>query len=280
MRACKFLLLSALPVFIIGCASPVPVAQNFPRSYQKVARTAHHWDVVARDVAMQTGKMVSASRQLQARDLYVPVGERNSFFDSTFREFLVDHMVNSGMQVLACPPGPAPAGFEQAPAVTVHYDTRVVRHEEMPRYQPGLMTALATGIYAMHGVAKLDNGDARVVGAIAGIAGVDAWLAQMPDETRTELIITATIQEGNRFVMRRSLIYYVPDGDWELFRTRSDKPGSCDKGRAVAATGKDMPKATDRETEMGRLRAEKVERDMIRFNQDYQPAKMKVSYLE
>lgn len=274
MPVIKLLSLLIASAVIAGCASPVPVAQNFPRSYQKVARTAHHWDVVAGDVAAQTTKMIAESKALQERDLYVPVGPRNSFFDATFREFLIDHLVNKGMPVIACPADDGASGFQQAPVLSVQYDTKVMRHAEMPNYQPGTMTALAAGIYALRGIATLDAVDARAVGAIASVGAVDAWIAQMPDETRTELIVTATIMEGNRFVMRRSLIYYVPDGDWALFASRSDKRSSCSKGKAAAAIEPGtQATGNSRDTELARLRMEKVEREMIRFNENYRPQK-------
>lgn len=270
MRVQNLMALSVAAALVAGCAAPVPVAQNFPRTYQKVARTAQHWDVVAKDVVAHTGKMVAASSQLKDREFYVPVGQRHSFFDSTFREFLIDHMVNSGMPVLACPTGDIAPGFQQAPEVTISYDTRVVRHAEMPAYQPGLMTVLATGIFALHGAAQLDHVDKRVAGAIAGIAGVDTWIAQMPDETKTELIITVTIQERNRFIMRRSLIYYVPDGDIELFSTRAAGKSQCGRRNdTVTSAPAQQQAALDRDAEMDRLRSEKVERDMVRFNDKY-----------
>lgn len=273
MQTKKLIIAALIPAVLVGCASPVPVAQNFPRTYQKVARTAQHWDVVAKDVIEQTEKMVAKSERLKSRDFYVPVNQRNSFFDSTFREFLIDHMVAGGMPVVACPPNELLAGFQPAPEITVQYETRVVRHAEMPTYKPGMLTVLATGIYALNGIASLDSLDARIVGGIAGIAAVDTWIAQMPKETRTELIVTATIQEGNRFIMRRSLIYYVPDGDIDLFASRRPSSSNCGKGKdAMAGTTGHVAGTEDRETEMNRLRAEKVERDMIRFNDHYRPA--------
>ncbi len=270
MRAKKWLYLAASAAVIAGCASPVPVAQNFPRSYQKVARTAQHWDVVAKDVITQTEKMVAGSERFKSRDFYVPVNQRNSFFDSTFREFLIDHMVASGMPVVACPSADTSAGFQSAPEITVNYETRVVKHAEMPEYQPGLMTVLATGIYALNGVSTLDGRDPKIIGAIAGVAAVDTWIAQMPKETRTELIVTATIQEGNRFIMRRSLIYYVPDGDLDLFATRRPGRSTCGNAPSTAPSATAQLDTRDsREADMERLRSEQVQRDMIRFNPNY-----------
>ncbi len=271
MKANKAFLLAIVSTGIVGCTSPVPVAQNFPRTYQKVAQTSQHWNVVARDVVEQTEKMVAESKDLQGREFFVPVGMRNSFFDSTFREFLIDHMVNKRMPVAVCSQTELSPGFEQAPAVIVRYETRVVRHAAMPLYQPGLLTALATGVYAVHAISKFDNGDARGVGGIGVAAAVDTWAATMPKETKTELIITATIHERNRFVMRKSLIYYVPDGDIELFTNRKLVNGPCKESSMQSSSIDKQQAMEDREAEMNRLRRESVDRDMRRFNPNYDP---------
>lgn len=279
MHINKMLFLTLVSSGIIGCTSPVPVAQNFPRSYQKVAHTSQHWNIVARDVVEQTEKMVAESKGLQGREFYVPIGKRNSFFDSTFREFLIDHMVNKGMPVAVCPQADLPSGFQQAPEVNVRYETRVVRHSEMPIFQPGVLTALATGVYAIHGISKLDDGDMRAIGGIGVAAAVDTWAATMPRETKTELIITATIEERNRFMMRRSLIYYVPDGDIELFTERKLVENSCTSISDLALSSGEKPQLKeDRNTEMNRLRREAVDKDMRRFNQDYKSSVVRAIY--
>ena len=54
MKKTSAILIAGISSALFGCASPVPVAENFPVSYQKVARTAHHWDVVAGDLLAQT----------------------------------------------------------------------------------------------------------------------------------------------------------------------------------------------------------------------------------
>ena len=57
----NYAVLASTVVALVGCASPAPVAQNFPLSYQQVARTAHHWDVVAEDVVSQTMQAIADS---------------------------------------------------------------------------------------------------------------------------------------------------------------------------------------------------------------------------
>ena len=81
------LLLAAVALTTIGCASPNPVAENFPVSYQKVAGTAQHWDVVAEDVVMQTASVLASNPAFKGRAVYVPPTVRNTAFDATFRDF-------------------------------------------------------------------------------------------------------------------------------------------------------------------------------------------------
>jgi len=82
----SYAVLIPLAVVVVGCASPVPVAQNFELTRQKVARAAHHWDVVAEDVVDQTLRSVAEKPQLQGRGLYVGQA-RSTAFDVAFRNF-------------------------------------------------------------------------------------------------------------------------------------------------------------------------------------------------
>lgn len=261
MKIAYALMLPATAI-AVGCASPAPVAQNFPVSYQKVARTAHHWDVVAEDVVAQTLQSIAEKPQLQGRGIFVAKG-RNTAFDTAFREFTITRLVASGASVGVCKmDNKASSGFSiDGPDVEIKYDTQLVRHgANIPDYQPGRYTLLTAGVAVIRNV--ILGGDSTT-GVIGGVA-LGEWLAgHVATQTNTEIIVTTTISEHNRFVVRKSDIYYVPDADAQLFiqhvATRSHCPE--DKKKTVA----DAPD----EASQAMARQELLEREMRHVNPEW-----------
>lgn len=264
---------------IVGCASPVPVAENFPVSYQKVARSAHHWDVVARDVAEQTANAIASREQFRDRGIFVSPTPRNTAFDNAFRNFMINHMVDQEMKVAVCKTE-TPAGkggfAAEAPEIVVSYETQVIGHGDTPsRYRPGSLTALAAGVGVMRNISNLTltSGEENVLGI--GLAALLDWRAgKEARPTHTELIVTTTIAEANRFVFRRNDIYYVPDADAELFFQRVSQRYACPPDKATASLDQTRKQA-DMEFQEARknfARWKKVDLDMRRFNPNYRPS--------
>lgn len=217
----KIVILVPAIVSVVGCASPVPVAQNFPISYQKLAATAHHWDVVADDVVEQTAAALESKEQLRGRGVYVLPAPQNTAFDNAFRNFMINQMVKRDLRVAVCHADSATKGgfVEEQPDVVVRYETQIIAHgDDLPNYAPGRLTALAAGVAVLRNAshANLTRGQVNAAGIVAG-ALADWGLGHVANPTRTELIVTTTIAEGNRYILRRNDIYYVPDADAHLF---------------------------------------------------------------
>lgn len=272
-------MLSPLALAVLGCASPVPVAHNFPASEQLVARTAHHWDVVAQDVVAQTTAAIAANPVLQKRGIFVPRPDRSTAFNVVFRDFLVNNMVNQGLSVSVCEPTQSSGtGFSMEGAdVEVQYDARVIGHGTyLPRYIPGSITALAAGVSVIYNMAEnMSSANAVAAGAGAGLAVLaDVAASNLARPTQTELIVTTTITENNRYIMRKSAIYYVPDADADLFSQRVSHRSRCpqDKNAPVAQTD------TTDEADVEASRQAMVNRAMSRSNPDWRPASVAYSY--
>ncbi|MCK0510451.1 hypothetical protein [Aromatoleum buckelii] len=268
-----FVLLIPAALTVVGCASPVPVAENFPLSYQKVARTAQHWDVVADDVVEQTMNAIEDNESLQNRPLHVAASERRSAFNRAFREFLITRLVDSGADVDVCKSEPSrKEGFAADGAqIEVTYDTQVVNHGlGFPDYEPRRYTWLAAGVAVIHRLTELHLNSVESVGTgLAGGAFADWWLGRDSKPTRTEILITTTIAENNRFVMRRSDIYYVPDADADLFvRWSGKRKSECPEQSQIAASGTESSGAPD-EQEVENSRRELVARGMRRINPEW-----------
>lgn len=274
MKIVKVFTLSIMVLGVVGCASPVPVAENFPLSYQKVARTAKHWDIVAADVVAQTASVLASTEALKGRAVFVPSTARNTAFDATFNDFLINHMVGSGMQVSVCPASSG-TGLIVNPDVKVRYDTRVIGHAERHLYRPGLLTALAAGIVVARSSALSDLSSGETNNLIFG-SGVlaDIALGHMAQGTRTEIVVTTTIDENNRFIMRRSDIYYVPDGDVNLFVQRIARSSTCPGQQGIAGTKSQMEDSVEAE----QSRQEMFIKAMRRTNPAWRPESVSYSY--
>lgn len=255
-----YAIVAAAVVSLVGCASPMPVAQNFPLTHQKVARTAHHWDVVAEDVVAQTMRAIAEKPQLQSRGVYV-APTRNTAFNTAFREFMITRLVDGGANVSVCKaPEVKGVGFSaDGRDVEIQYDTQLVVHAEHPAgYQPPMLTLLASGVAVVREAALNGDGTAAVLG---GVALAEWWAGYLARPTRAEIIVTTTIAENNRFVARKSDIYYVPDGDTKLFMQKVVARSACPGDRPLARDESEADK------EIARIQM--IERGQARTNPNW-----------
>lgn len=200
--------LLALVGMLTGCASQVPVAENYPYTSQKKVKAAHHWDVIARDIAQET-RMILAQGKLQAsQPIYVVPQPESTPFGKAFHNFLVTRLVNEGFVVTET----------RAGAVEVRYDTQLVRHNsDRWAYRPGTLTALVAGVLVGRNVHTWDSTE-KGLGALMAAAGLDLASGHTANVTKTELLVTTSVVDGGRYVMRKSDVYYIEDEDGTLYR--------------------------------------------------------------
>jgi len=266
-----FVLLIPAALIVVGCTSPVPVAQNVSASSQQVARSARHWDVVADDVVEQTIDTLESEETLEGRPLFVSPSAQRTAFDKAFREFLITRLVAEGRAVDVCraPRVKAKEGFAAEGAqIEVTYDTQLVRHgADLSVYdnEPRRFTWLATGVLVARQLSEVHLSTATGgATAIAGAAFIDWWRGRSSEATRTEIVVTTTISENNRFVMRRSDIYYVPDDDASLYSYWGRKTSSNCPDETTTASGTAQ---TEEEIESARMAL--VAREMRRVNPEW-----------
>lgn len=190
---------------LVGCATPyseTPLATNFPTSKQQKLQAAAHWSVIAEDVAKQ---IVGGIKE--KKPLYINQAVAGTTFDRAFRNLLVSALIAEGFSVHKT----------SANALSVDIDTQAVRFSaNRPQYKSvGLPTALATGVWALH--------DATA-GAVmyAGIAAADAYswfhsefaAGEVP---QTEIIVTTSVSDADRYLARSTSVYYVADADSGIY---------------------------------------------------------------
>ncbi len=195
-------------VMLTGCAtSPIPVAENFPLTVQPKVRSAGHWGLLSKDIVAQTLESVNKAGGASMA-LYVALPQNASEFDQAFRDFLITELVRAGRVVQHSPGN----------AMEVSYHAQVVRHNSpRPHFVPGGFTMLTAGLYAIYGL-RLEHVDAKLAGGLA-LAGVADYVASAytGGPTSTELVLTTTISAGERYLARKTDVYYVEEEDQMLF---------------------------------------------------------------
>ena len=206
--------LLCLPLFA-GCSqlAGVPSADPFSDTSLRKAKSAEHWNVIAGDVAAQTVGLKDRP-EIQGKPLYVSPSGDNSDFSRGFQTMLISKLVNSGLPVATKPGG----------AVEVKYEAQVVRHlAGQGDVQPGTVAALAGGILVARRIAvgAIDGASygTTAVKTAALIVGADllAANAKLRSATNTEVIITTSLIDNNRFLMRKTDVYYVEDAEGVMF---------------------------------------------------------------
>ena len=203
-------LAGVLCVGLVGCShAPIPVAENFPYTAQKKVRSAGHWDAVAQHVASTTlarlGQTPAAGMTLQ-----VSLPSAPSAFDRAFRELLITRLVNEGKTVVESADAP----------IKVSYQAQLVRHNsDRPHFVPGLFTAITAGVYVAHYLGVHAHQDAAMAGGLGYAVLADVASSQYTGgPTHTELILTTTIMQGDRYLVRNTDVYYIEDSDATLFQ--------------------------------------------------------------
>jgi hypothetical protein len=181
--------------------------------------------VIAGDVAKQTAELKNRS-ELKGKDLYVSTAGDGSDFGRGFHTMLISKLVNSGMGVATKPEG----------AIQVSYEAQVVRHlAGQGNYQPGTVAALAGGVVVAREIATSNSSpSAKTVEAAALIAGAEFLAAKVRllSATNTEVIITTSLIDNNKYLMRKTDVYFVEDNEGSMF-----EPPFRPRTKAMGVTG-------------------------------------------
>lgn len=232
-----------LALLVTGCAGlDVPQPERHAVSGQKTLQAVHHWDVLADDVAVRVTEKV--------RDW--PVGEHPIYvsakadtrFNQAFRRLLMNKLADRGVAVTT-EPG----------TVQLVVDTQVVQHMQ-PGSSVLDWIPLASGVSVardgvhFHGASSFyppgnekDVGDKKMVGKVgaegdvvvasgsafgAAVAAMQIRKAPAEPETpvvyprlgapaRSELLVTASLESGGRFLGGTSNVYSLVHDDALLY---------------------------------------------------------------
>ena len=211
-RTAPWLALLAAAMLAGGCSTlDVPRADNYSATGQKKARAVHHWDVLADDVAGRIAGKISDWPPGEYPIYIVPATE--SSFNQGFRKLLITRLLDRGLYLSTEPT-----------EVVLTFDTQVVRHPA-PVFNKVQMpfTALAAGVaVARDAVTYVHSPLAVAVGSLAVGALLDVNRlatdgAAAGGPTRTEVLITTSLEGGSRYLARTADVYYIAPDDATLY---------------------------------------------------------------
>jgi uncharacterized lipoprotein YajG len=219
----KFITAPAFLALLVGCAtnqSQVPQADTYPYSTQQKMQAAHHWDVLAQDVAARVKNHIDEQASLN-RAISVQNAAAGPFHQG-FTDLLITRMVNQGLNIRD----------NNEESLVLNVDTQVVSHHDrgFVRAKKGAYTTLAmlaTGVWAAVNVADNSSAaaDALLAGGVLGTGvAMDLTAGNIASISNKEVIINVSLMEGDRYVMRDSGIYYInepDDGHYAQAETRS-----------------------------------------------------------
>lgn len=199
----------ALSLGLAACASQVPVPTTYPITFQHKMQAAHHWDLLTADVADRLSGALAGVGSGQPVVLYVRESRCcTSEFGEAFRNLLITHLMDKGFGVTEDP---------EATALTVEYDVQLISHNDRGfiRPPPGLFSGLAALAGSLFGLVDAGSpGGAAAVGALALDVAPGYVVSPHPD---SEVIVTTSVTNRDRYVTRMRDIYYVSDNNVQQY---------------------------------------------------------------
>lgn len=210
-----------------GCATDIPKPSAHPPSEQSKLRATHHWNIVAADIAMQMQKDLANLGPGAA--VYVQPPLNRSPFELAMHEFVITRLVEGGVRV----------DLSEAGALKVSLGTQLITNVSERKTSTVPLTAIAAGIMVAYNVGLHANRDFLSAAALGSAAAYDVGTERMTRPgapSKTELIVTTSVANSGRFLMRKTDVYYIDDADLSLF-VEPPKPASPTPTRVFRVQG-------------------------------------------
>jgi hypothetical protein len=226
----RFLFVAILALSLTCSCSRIPEPAGFEYSSQSKMQAAHHWDVLALDVANQINNELIRDDLLNAA-VYVKktCGEddapckpnETSVFDEGFHDLLVTQLVRYGIPTSSQP---------EQEAITINYKVQTVYHhsERIRTLTPGLLTVLTAAVQVLR------NAPSEVI-SVAVAGAIDIANMGFVKNGHYEIIVTTSMVRMNKYLFRNSDIYYVNDMDFWHYQANKSK------AREIRMTSSDYP---------------------------------------
>jgi len=203
--------------------SQVPVPNGFRLSTQQKMQAAHHWKLLADDVAGLIKKEIDSGHHEAsividgyidtATPIYVaPSGITP--FEKAFHDLLLTSLVKAGLDVSNQPRG----------HLQLSFDVQVITHRRnIIITEAGVYKSLAPGFFVrrstpLYGPEKKTVEAENLVHSAELNAASGEYTLELP---RNEVIVTSSLMIHNKYLMRNSSIYYINDPEWSHYVLKS-----------------------------------------------------------
>ena len=208
-----------LLLVLAGCTHrPIPLATSYPLTTQHKMQAAHHWDVLAEDVASRLQDTINLTFPQNTIKPAIHIRFTSDMertpFHKAFHNLLRNQLVRRGMNVVT--------STDYSDTLILDYDMQVLYHEDrrLTYPPPGTFSALAGGVWLVaHGITQWEHPYAA---AFPVTAAMDAYsLADMylPGETNTEVIFNTSVTMAQQYIFGYSDTYYINDGDYDHYES-------------------------------------------------------------
>jgi hypothetical protein len=205
MDKVKWTIVWMLTLPLLASCSAVPQPEPYVYSQQRKMQTAHHWDILANNIADQVNRALIEYGYLET-PVYVrhTCGEVNpcgagttTNFDEGFQDLLTTQLVHFGVPTLAKP---------DDEGLNVEYKVQVIYHRDgrIRLLWPGELTMLTMGIVALQSAPW-------EIQALVGAATADLMSQAQVIKGNYEVIISVSVVDDKRYLMRNSSIFYISD---------------------------------------------------------------------
>ncbi|MCK5070752.1 MAG: hypothetical protein KAR01_09420 [Desulfocapsa sp.] len=197
-----------LLLFLLSSCSRIPQPASYAYTEQQKMQAAHHWDVLASDVANRINNQLVISDYTD-KSVFVKAtcGDdanpcergQTSQFNEGFRDLLITRLVNFGV----------PTSFENKVSdIEVNYKVQVIYHaSNRQSLAPGTLTILTAAISVFRHAPT-------TIQMLALAAGLDIANSAAPVAGHYEVIITTSMVSDEKYLFRTSDIYYINDPDF------------------------------------------------------------------
>jgi hypothetical protein len=210
-------------IFLCSCSN-VPKPASYPLSYQQKMQAAHHWDVLADDVAKDVKQALASQKDPTLRNKLIYVEpNKSSLFDKVFDTLLITQLVNQEIKLPTKNESNQKIKLttkEESDSLKLKYGTQKVVHKSARHTSPLYPGMILSGTALGHGIYKIfeHHSDTWGLFAAAGAAEVindleHDWNWNMPHH---EIVITTQLTKppNDTIIYRKSNIYYINDEDF------------------------------------------------------------------
>lgn len=215
-----------------------PISTNFRTSSQLKLQAAQHWASIAEDTGRAIGDMLGKAQQCgpqsrSCKGIFVNPPALATEFSRAFHSQLITTLVSSGVVV----------SKDAGAAVSIDIDVQpIVFAPNRPQYRfAGKATELGPGVWALRDTVTVKPEDPKLLPPVDEMMRGNAlhWFrsefasGQTP---QTEILVTVSAGNENRYLARSTNVYYITDGDRKLYEQEI-----CSRISVCASAKKEKP---------------------------------------